>query len=79
MDLASKQKRRRISPDGSDVKRTTSAAAELWFSQDVFGDVKGWDELDVSEDEIDISDASEETTLSYAVSENKVRFSATCP
>lgn len=71
-DFPSKQKRRRISPDGSDAKGTTSAAAKLWFSQDVFGNVKGLDELDVSEDEINVSDASDDTTLSDAVSENEV-------
>jgi len=76
----SMQKRRRLSLDSSDVKSTTSAAAKLWFSQDMFGKVKGLHQLDDSDDECHGSvDASkEDVSLPYAVCDDEVRSSAAC-
>ena len=77
-DVVSKQKRRRISPGLSSVETISSAAAKLWFSQDVFGKVKGLHPLEDSEDEDDISESvdtsKEDVSLPDAVYDNEVRF-----
>lgn len=80
-DTSSTQKRRRLSPDGSDVKATTSAAAKLWFSQDVFGNVRGLDQIDDSEDDVDGSKSDETDEKDSKLSDveyDEVRLSATC-
>ena len=77
-DVISKQKRRRISPDLSNVETISSAAAKLWFSQDVFGKVKELHSLEDSEDEDDTSGSvdtsKEDVSLPDAVYVNEVRF-----
>jgi len=77
-NAVSMQKRRRLSPTFSDVKTTTSAAAKLWFSQDMFGRVKGLHQLDDSDYEghgpVDAS--KEELSPPDAVCDDEVRPSA---
>jgi len=38
-------KRQRLSPETSNVRRETSSTAKIWFSQDIFGNVRGLDQL----------------------------------
>jgi hypothetical protein len=57
VDAGSKgMKRRRLSPETSNVRRETSSTAKIWFSQDIFGNVRGLDQLS---DAVDDSDGAE--------------------
>jgi AdoMet-dependent rRNA methyltransferase SPB1 len=74
-ETTSKQKRRRLSPNSSDFK-TTSAAAKLWFSQDVFGNMKGLEQLS---DSADVSESvDEDASPPDAVCDDEVRSFAMC-
>jgi AdoMet-dependent rRNA methyltransferase SPB1 len=77
-DSVSRQKRRRLSPGHSNAETTASAAAKLWFSQDVF---KGLHPLNDPEDEDDTSESvdpsKDDVSLPGTVYDDEVRFFAT--
>jgi len=54
------KKRRRISEPSKNTRPASSGATALWFSQDVFGKVKGLDQLDDSNDDSDKDNGNKE-------------------
>lgn len=53
------KKRQKTSEPSKNTRSASSGAAALWFSQDVFGKVKGLDQLDDSEDDGDDNETEE--------------------
>ncbi len=53
-------KRQRLSPETSNVRRETSTA-KIWFSQDIFGNVRGLDQLSDTGDDSDGAEKDEDS------------------
>lgn len=68
------KKRQRLQAESSNVKPASSAAAKLWFAQDLFDGVQGLDKLsDESDDEVS-ADSDEETSSEAEEEEDEVRL-----